>query len=235
MKTNVMLSIIAWFILVTTEVYAQQNQKITLETFEKKLKQSSHPQILDARSPQEFSENHLIGAVHVNTGDVDAFKNTLATLKKQEPVFVYSINNGRSGAVARQLREQGFIEVYELPGGIAHWIGAGKPIETKADKGISTEEFEKAVASKDLVLVDVGSKYCGGCKKLAPVVESIGREQPDALNIVKIELCDNRALVGSLGIESVPTLILYKGNKPVWRKSGNITREDILEAIEHSL
>lgn len=231
MNSKKTLSFIIMLLTVIVGNAQQQVEKLSLEAFEQKLNQAKRPQILDVRTPQEFSENHLIGAINLSTTDTAAYAKKIEALRKQEPVFVYSINNGRSGVVAKQLREKGFSEVYALPGGIAHWIGAGKPLESKAAKGISTEEFQRAVASKNLVLVDVGSKYCGGCKKLAPIVDAVGREQADALDVFKIELYDNRALVSSLEIESVPTLILYKGSKPVWKKSGSITKEEIQEAI----
>lgn len=218
----------------SSTLYAQStgdSRSLSLEAFEQKLRQTEHPQILDVRSPKEFEENHLLGAINVVESNEVDYRKKLETLKKEQPVFVYSINNGRSSVVARQLRERGFTQVYELPGGIAHWIGSGKPVESKAGNGISVEEFNKALASEKLVLVDVGSKYCGGCKKLEPVVDAIGHEQADVVKILKIELYDNRTLAGSLAIESVPTLILYKGNTPVWRKAGNISKEEIQEAI----
>jgi rhodanese-related sulfurtransferase len=224
-------------IIVTTELSAQKSsaqESITLEAFEQKLKQNSNPQILDVRSSQEFAENHLIGAINLSLSDDASFKTGIESLNKKKPVFIYSINNGRSGVVAEQLREQGFVEVYQLPGGIAHWLGAGKPVEAIATRGISEAEFKKLIAAKNLVLVDVGSKYCGGCKKLAPIVDALANEQGD-LKIVKVELYDNRELADKLNIESVPTLILYKGSKVIWKKSGNITKVEIQEALDRSL
>jgi len=218
-------------------VHAQQKAetpKLTLEAFEKKLYQSPHPQILDVRSADEFSENHLTGAINLVDVERLSFGKKGEAFNKNEPVFVYSINNGRSGTVANQLRTQGFNEVYELPGGIAHWIGAGKPIESNAGKGISIEEFRKAIAARNLVLVDVGAKHCGGCKKLAPIVDEIGNEQADKLKIMKIELYDNRELVSTLGIEAVPTLILYKEGKPVWKKSGTMSKAEIQESLSQA-
>ena len=224
--------------LVAAAAIAQQNQsaqELTLEAFEQKLNQSPNPQILDVRSAQEFSENHLIGATNLSVADEASFQKGVNALDKKKPVFVYSINNGRSGTVARKLREQGFPEVYELPGGLAHWLGAGKPVISVASAGISTAEYEKLVASNNVVLVDVGSRYCGGCKKLAPIVDAVAKEQGDMLNVVKVELYDNRQLASDLNIQSVPTLILYKNNKPVWRKSGNISKTDIQDALDNSL
>lgn len=206
---------------------------ISLEIFEQKLRQSHNPQILDVRSSREFSENHLKGAINLNASDEETFKKGIETLDKQRPVFVYSINNGRSGVVAGKLRAQGFAEVYELPGGLAHWIGAGKPVESAAGDGISKEEFQKLAASDNVVLVDVGSKHCGSCRRLDPIVDAIAQDQ--AVKVIKIELYDNRALARELEIESVPTLILYKGGKPIWRQSGAITKTQIQDALDDSL
>jgi thioredoxin len=217
----------------TGRLYAQKAvNELTLEAFEQKLKQSPVPQILDVRSSQEFSENHLIGAVNLNASDTALYNKRIQTLDKSKPVFVYSINNGRSGVIAKQLRSRGFHEVYELPGGIAHWIGAGRPIESKAGQGISADEFQKLITASNLVLVDVGSKHCGACKKLAPVVDTVAHQYTGKLNVHKIELYDNRALAKQLNIESVPTLILYKDGKPVWTKSGNITKAILQEALQ---
>jgi thioredoxin len=219
----------------TGRLYAQKvahTSELTLEAFEEKIKQSTAPQILDVRSAQEFSENHLVGAINLNASDTALYNKRIQSLDKHKPVFVYSINNGRSSAIAKQLRSRGFTEVYELPGGIAHWIGAGKPIESKAGQGISAEEFHKLVTASNLVLVDVGSKHCGACKKLAPVVDTVAHHYAGKLNVHKIELYDNRALAKQLNIASVPTLILYKDGKPVWTKSGNVTKEILEEVLQ---
>jgi len=53
--------------------------------------------------------------------------------------------------------------------------------------------------------------------------------------VVKIELYDNRELAKNLDIQSVPTLILYKDGKPVWQKSGSITKNDIQAALNSAL
>lgn len=236
MKTKSFLySLLLSLGLLTGRLHAQNmpgEYQLTLEAFEEKLKQTPAPQILDVRSSREFSENHLIGAVNLNASDTTLYTKRIQSLDKRRPVFVYSINNGRSGVVAKQLRSSGFNEVYELPGGIAHWIGAGKPIESTAGYGISTEEFQKIITASQFVLVDVGSKHCGACRKLAPVVDTVAHYYTGKLNVHKIELYDNRALVKQLNIAAVPTLILYKDGKPVWTKSGNITKAILEEALQ---
>lgn len=235
-KINAILFSLMLVCVVSNSALAQEAkaaETLSLEAFDQKLTKSVNPQILDVRSPAEFKENHLKGAVNFYAPDDDTFAKGIKNLKKEMPVFVYSINNGRSTTVSKKLREAGFKEVYPLPGGLAHWIGAGKPIESDAGHGLTQQEFDKLLSTDNVVLVDVGSKHCGGCKKLEPLVDEISKEQ--ALKVVKIELYDNRQLAKDLGIQSVPTLILYKGNKAIWRKSGTITKNDIQDALEQSL
>jgi rhodanese-related sulfurtransferase len=221
--------------LLSISVNAQtaQSHSLTLEEFKTKLQTAKDPQILDVRSPAEFAENHLKGAVNFYVPDDESLAQSISRISKDKPVFLYSINNGRSTTVSAKLLAAGFKEVYALPGGLAHWIGNGNPIETKSGSGLTAAEFDKLIPSQEVVLVEVGSKHCGGCRKLAPVVEAISHEQ--GVRVINIELYDNRQLAKELNIESVPTLILYKGKTPVWRKSGAMTKNEIVDALDNSL
>lgn len=226
---------LAVFALLSLSSYAQSTPaaSITLDQFKEKLYAAVDPQILDVRSPLEFSENHLKGAVNFHVPNDAAFSQAVVRLSKDRPVFLYSINNGRSTTVAAKLVAAGFKEVYPLPGGLAHWIGAGYPIETSAGSGLTKADLDKLIPVEEVILVEVGSKHCGGCKKLAPVVEAVSHEQ--GVKVINVELYDNRQLAKDLNIEAVPTLILYKGKEPIWRKSGAITKNEILDALENSL
>lgn len=228
-------SVLTLALFVSIHAFAQQAAapKLTLAQFEEKLKGAVNPQILDVRSPQEFAENHLKGAVNFYVPDDDSLNKAIGTISKDRPVFVYSINNGRSNTVTAKLLAAGFKEVYPLPGGLAHWIGAGNPIETaEGNAGLTKADFDNLIPEQEVVLVEVGSKHCGGCRKLAPVVEEVSHQQ--GVKVINIELYDNRQLAKELNIESVPTLILYKGKRPVWRKSGAITKNEIVNALEES-
>lgn len=210
--------------------------EISFETFETKLKQASpKAQILDARTPEEFKLNHLNDAINVAINNEAELQNQINKLDKSKPVFVYSINNGRSGSLAKKLREQNFTEVYELPGGISKWIGEGKPVVTTTGNGLTRAEYEKLIQSNKLVLVDVHSKFCGSCKRLVPVVDSVASDNSEILGLVKVELFDNKQLGKDLNIQSIPTLLLYKGDKLVWRKSGLTSSAEINQIIKAQL
>lgn len=188
-------------------------------------------QILDARTSEEFAQNHLAGAININPASLTLEKD-IARLSKDKPTFVYSIANGRSVTLAKKLSEQGFREVIVLPGGIANWIGSGYPIVNNAKKGVSLSpaQFETLTASSDFVLVDFGSKYCGACKKLIPVLDTLERKSGFAAKIVRIEAYDQTELLKALKINQLPTLVLYHGKKQVWKKAGQSTAAEI-EAV----
>lgn len=193
---------------------------LTLADFAVKSKVIS-AQIVDARTPEEFSQNHLKGAINIDPASTDYAKR-LDALIKDRPVFVYSIGNGRSVSVAKELRTKGFKEVHVLPGGIANWIGSGYPIVSTTKKGLSlsSAQFKTLTGSAGLVLVDFGSKYCGACKKLIPVLDSLEKKQDFKTKVVRIEAYDNTLLLRELKVSQLPTLVLYQGGKQVWKKAG---------------
>lgn len=238
MKTLKTILTVAIAIVLNLTLLAQETSKqadrLSFETFEAKLKQASpNAQIVDVRTAEEYKLNHLKGAVQLDITKEADVKQLISKLDKKKPVFVYSINNGRSATFVNTLKQNNFTEAYELPGGIAKWVGAGKPVETTTSAGLTISEYKKQVTSDKLVLVEVGSKFCGGCAKLVPVVEAVDKENPGKLKVVKIELFDNKQLGKELDIQSIPTLILYKGDKIVWQKNGKISKEDIEAAIHH--
>ncbi|HWV70337.1 MAG TPA: thioredoxin domain-containing protein [Pseudosphingobacterium sp.] len=229
-----MKQLISYMLLLLTygALIAQESvtKLLPFEAFEKKLLAAgSFAQILDARSEEEFVQNHVKGAL--NVPDEKRFKSISATLRKEAPVFIYSIGNGRSAKLAAILRAQNFKEVYEFPGGLSRWIGQGKPVESSVGEGLSLATFNEQINSDKLVLVDVSSRYCGGCKKLKPIVEHVARENKDKLKLVNIEAYDNKRLTRELAVDALPTLILYKGKEVVWKKQGLSSKEEIIAQL----
>ncbi len=215
--------------------FAQTQPKrdlLTFEQFEAKLKAAGKDaQILDARLPEEYTQNHLEGAVSFNIANKADFEKESAKLKKDKPVFIYSIGNGRSGVLASDLRNNGFRDVTEIPGGLSKWIGLGKPVVSTVGKGLSLPEYTASLKSDKLVLVDFGSRYCGSCKKLAPTIDAIKSEQAATLKVINIEAYENKDLVQQLGVVGLPTLILYRNNEVVWEKKGGATKAEIEKVL----
>jgi thioredoxin 1 len=80
--------------------------------------------------------------------------------------------------------------------------------------------FETIINSSTPTLVDFSAEWCGPCKAMGPVLQEVAGKIKDKGRIVKIDVDKNRALSSKLNIMGVPTFILYKDGKMVWRESG---------------
>ena len=193
---------------------------VTLEVFYTKIKSEKNPQIVDARGPEEFALNHINGAQNFNLESKDYAKR-VAALDKTKPVFTYSIGAGRSVLLANELLKNGFKEAYSLEGGIANWIGNGKPFYSNSKSKLTLSEYQKIIRENKNVLVDIGSVYCGACKKVKPVLETIKTQYGNNLKVVEIDLEDSPQVIADLKTVKVfPTLILYQNGKIVFKKEG---------------
>jgi rhodanese-related sulfurtransferase len=84
--------------------------------------------VLDVRTPEEFAESHLAGAININVEGPD-FAGSVADLDEDAPVFVYCRTGRRSANAVTIMQDLGFTELYDLDGGIVSWSHAGLPIE----------------------------------------------------------------------------------------------------------
>lgn len=223
MKNKIFKNSITTAILLFTVLGFSQNKSsntVTLDVFYSKIKSEKNPQIIDARGPEEFVLNHINGAVNFNLESKD-YDQQIAKLDKTKPVFTYSIGAGRSVWLANDLLKKGFKEAYSLEGGIANWIGNGKPFYANSKSKLTLAEYKKIIAENKDVLVDIGSKYCAPCKKVKPILETIKAQYGEHLKIVEIELEDSPQVIADLKTVKVfPTLILYKDGKIVFKKEG---------------
>jgi len=93
-------------------------------------------------------------------------------------------------------------------------------------------KFDTIIASETPVLVDFFAEWCGPCKTLAPILKAVKEELGDAVKIVKIDVDKNQPLAGTYQVRGVPTMILFKNGKQVWRKSGALPKHEIVSAIK---
>ncbi len=196
---------------------------IPVDSFEAKINIEEGPQIVDTRLPEEFIINHLINAVNINLTQKD-YALSEDKLQKSKPVFTYAIGNVRSTQLAKELQGKGFTKIYILDGGIGGWIGNGKPIYSTSKNNFTISDFKKITSSNKLVLLDLHTRYCPGCRKLQPTVDSLSKEYGD-LKIVKVDVYDNPTIAGVFKVNAVPTLIIYSDDKIVWQKTGADTHK----------
>lgn len=86
-------------------------------------------QLVDVRTPEEFSEGRLKHSLLANWKDRAHFENAVGHLDKQQPVYVYCRSGNRSNQAADWLLANGFSKVVNLEGGIKAWEAAGHPVE----------------------------------------------------------------------------------------------------------
>lgn len=94
--------------------------------------------------------------------------------------------------------------------------------------------FKELVSGDQPVLVDFHATWCGPCKTMAPVLSELKSELGDHLKIVKIDIDKNQQAASQLNVKGVPTFILYKGGKQVWRQSGAIPKHVLVQAIDQA-
>ncbi len=92
--------------------------------------------------------------------------------------------------------------------------------------------FKKIIASETPVLVDFFAEWCGPCKMLAPILKDIKDELGANVKIVKIDVDKNQSIATEYQVKGVPTMILFKNGKQVWRQSGLLQKKDIIQVIQ---
>lgn len=95
--------------------------------------------------------------------------------------------------------------------------------------------FKKIISQDKPVLVDFTASWCGPCKAMTPILDQVKNEVGDNASIIKIDVDRNQQIAQSLQIQGVPTLILYKNGKQLWRQSGVVQKEMLVNLLnQHS-
>lgn len=93
--------------------------------------------------------------------------------------------------------------------------------------------FKNIINSEVPVLVDFYADWCGPCKMLAPILKQVKDEMGDAIKIVKIDVDKNQALANTYQVRGVPTMLLFKNGKQIWRQSGVLQKPDIISVVKN--
>ncbi|MGB5498977.1 MAG: thioredoxin [Maribacter sp.] len=92
--------------------------------------------------------------------------------------------------------------------------------------------FKEIISSETPVLVDFFADWCGPCKMLGPILKNVKEELGDAVKIIKIDVDKNQSIATKYQVKGVPTMLLFKDGKQVWRQSGVLQKNDIIQIIQ---
>lgn len=95
-------------------------------------------------------------------------------------------------------------------------------------------KFSDLIKGDQPVLVDFHATWCGPCQTMAPILAELKSELGDAVRIVKIDIDKNQQAAQQLKVKGVPTFILYKDGKQVWRQSGDLPKQVLTQAIDEA-
>jgi thioredoxin 1 len=92
-------------------------------------------------------------------------------------------------------------------------------------------ELETLIKSEKPVLVDFWAEWCGPCRMMNPVIENIKKTNPN-IEVVKVNVDEDRKYAAEYQVRSIPTLIIFKEGKQVWRNSGVLTEQTLNDKLQ---
>ncbi len=95
--------------------------------------------------------------------------------------------------------------------------------------------FQELIQSEKPVLVDFFATWCGPCQQLGPILKEVKDEMGDNVSILKIDVDKNQQLAAQYQVRGVPTMLLFKNGKQVWRQSGLVFKNDLVREIKNYL
>ena len=91
--------------------------------------------------------------------------------------------------------------------------------------------FNELINQKVPVLVDFKADWCGPCKSMIPILKDVKQQLKETISIIKIDVDKNPSIASQYQIRGVPTLMIFKDGKEVWKQSGVVQSNQLIEII----
>jgi len=95
--------------------------------------------------------------------------------------------------------------------------------------------FSEIINKDQPILVDFFATWCGPCQTLSPILKQVKDELGDNVSVIKIDVDKNQSIAAQFQVRGVPTMLLFKNGKQLWRQSGVLSKNDLISIIkQHS-
>lgn len=92
--------------------------------------------------------------------------------------------------------------------------------------------YTEAINSTPVVLVEFYATWCPHCRRMKPVVDQITELLKGTVDVYTLDLDNNQELADVEKVSSTPTFIIYRDGKPVWRESGEMDGQFLLDKVQ---
>jgi len=92
-------------------------------------------------------------------------------------------------------------------------------------------KFSEIINQDIPVLVDFYAEWCGPCKMMSPILKEVKDNLKGRVSIIKIDVDKNQELAAKYQVRGVPTILLFKNGTQVWRQSGVLQKDEIINVI----
>lgn len=94
--------------------------------------------------------------------------------------------------------------------------------------------FNELIHGDTPVLVDFFASWCAPCKMMGPILEEVASEVKDKAKIIKVDVDKNQQAAVAYQVRGVPTLILFKNGQQIWRQSGVVQANQLIQLINQN-
>lgn len=103
-------------------------------------------------------------------------------------------------------------------------------------KYVNDQDFKQAIESaQNPVLIDFWAEWCGPCKMMNPVLESLAQDLEGTITVAKVNVDENPEIAKRYNIRGIPTLMLFSNGEPIAQRSGAASRKQVQAFVDQAL
>lgn len=95
-------------------------------------------------------------------------------------------------------------------------------------------KFNELINSDVPVLVDFYATWCGPCKTMSPILDEVAKQVQGKAKVIKVDVDKNQQAAAAYQVRGVPTLILFKNGKQIWKQSGVVPANELVNLINQN-